>query len=167
MPKTYLFSLYNNTCTEIGMYNVITSVRHHLYKPNLNLTGNLNIVNLHFNAIPYLFEGNISPAIYHTDKTGNHEISSVRKDHSQRSPYLVQLNDNLQDQTSVHYYRPLRPFKQCTNTHSKGGFILLVRQECDGFAMSLVLLRNHYFFLSRRYYRFYFMLPSDFDNIFL
>ena len=61
-PDFFTLEADNNTCTEIGMYNVITLVRHHLYKPNLNLTGNLNIVNLPFNSILYLFEGKIAPA---------------------------------------------------------------------------------------------------------
>ena len=37
-PEFFILEADNNTCTEIGMYNVITLVRHHLYKPNLNLT---------------------------------------------------------------------------------------------------------------------------------
>ena len=61
-PDSFILEADNNTCTEIGMYNEITLVRHHLYKLNLNLTGNLNIVNLPFNSIPYHFEGKISRA---------------------------------------------------------------------------------------------------------
>ena len=61
-PDSFIMNADNQTCTEIGMYNVITLVRHHLYKLNLKLTGNQNILNLQFNSIPYLFEGKMSPA---------------------------------------------------------------------------------------------------------
>jgi hypothetical protein len=87
-PDFFLMEADNKTCTEIGMYNVITLVRHHLYKPNLNLTDC---------TCDFSCTGEYKTRIYHTDKIRNHAISSVRKDHSQRSPYLVQLNDNLQD----------------------------------------------------------------------
>jgi len=48
-PDFFIMEAENNTCTEMGMYNVITLVRYHLYKPNLYLTGNMIIVNLPFN----------------------------------------------------------------------------------------------------------------------
>ena len=56
-PDFFIMEADNTTCTEIGMYNVITLVRHHPYKPNLNLTGNRNIVNLAFNSIPISLNG--------------------------------------------------------------------------------------------------------------
>jgi len=48
-PDFFIMKADNNTCTEIGMYNVITLIRYQLYKPNLKLTGTLYNHKLQFN----------------------------------------------------------------------------------------------------------------------
>ena len=48
-PYFFIMEADNKTCTEIGMYNVITLIRYQLYKLNLKLTGTLYNHNLQFN----------------------------------------------------------------------------------------------------------------------
>ena len=48
-PYFFIMEADNKTCTEIGMYNVITLIRYTLYKLNLKLTGTLYNHNLQFN----------------------------------------------------------------------------------------------------------------------
>jgi hypothetical protein len=61
-PYFFIMGADNNTCTEIGMYNVITLIRYQLYKLNLKLRGTL--YNHNFLASS-------------TTKTGRHDIAEI------------------------------------------------------------------------------------------
>ena len=78
----------------------------------------LNTVRVDFSCT-----GEYKTRIYHTDKTMNHAILSVRKGDPQGSPYLVQLNDNHQ---KVYFPKTSKDNKLMTIIET---FIIVNRQE--------------------------------------